>query len=44
VAHRSGVKDGPSFYGGSIDINCFEEDGGCKGVVVGEGQATIIIN
>jgi hypothetical protein len=32
VASSSGVKDGPLFYGGGIDINCFEEDGGCKGV------------
>jgi hypothetical protein len=23
---------------GSIDINCFEEDGGCKGIVVGWGS------
>ena len=28
----------------SININCFEEDGGCKGVVVGGGWAMIIIN
>ncbi len=43
VAHRSRVKDGPSFYGGGININCFEEDGGCKGIVVGGGRATICI-
>ncbi len=44
VACCSRVKDCPLFYGGGIDINwCFEEDGGCKGVVVGGGRATICI-
>jgi hypothetical protein len=31
-------------YGGGININCFEEDIGCKGVVVGGGRVTICIN
>jgi hypothetical protein len=29
------VKDGPLFDGGGIGIDCFEEDGGYKGIVVG---------
>jgi hypothetical protein len=44
VANCSGVKDGPSFYGGGIYINCLEDNGGRKGVVVGGGWATICIN
>ncbi len=44
MARCSGVKDGPSFDGGGININCFEEDGGCKGIVVGGGWATICNN
>ncbi len=44
VANHSGVMDGPSLYGGSININCFEEDRGCKGIVVGGGWMTICIN
>ncbi len=44
VAHRSRVKDGPLFDGGSINIDFFEEDGGCKCIVVGGGWATICIN
>jgi hypothetical protein len=44
VACCSGVKDGPLFYGGSINIYCVEEDGGCKSVVVGGGWTTICIS
>ena len=44
VACSSRVKDGPLFYGGSINFSCSGEDGGCKGVVVGGGWVTICIN
>ncbi len=39
VAGGPGVKDGPIFDGNGICQDCFEEDGGCKCIVLGGDRA-----
>ncbi len=40
VAGGSGVEDGPISDGSGICQDCFEEDGGCKCIVLGGDRAT----
>jgi hypothetical protein len=35
VACCTGVKDGPMFDGVGIGVDCLQQDGGCKCIVVG---------
>jgi hypothetical protein len=44
VAGGSGVKDGPGFDGGHVDIDCLKERGFCKSKIRGGGLSNFVIS